>query len=397
MSDLGWVVPAAIALLGVALLVAAIAIAVRLSRRSPRARAAASRSVSDSADALLRLDDAVNELDLAFRAADAVDVIDEPTELRRARAAALRARDRAFAEVSRLQDDTGLAARRRDEARRLGTQLDGQLERVARTRRQLDEWARTHRTGPELLAAARRRRDEVLETTGDPEQLLAVLRDRFAPEDRDDAETAGRAASDALRDADLALQRAASEPDGRDLFDATAALARAERQVRAVEDAHRIALQAAENAAAEVTAARAEIEAATEVATLRPTEAAPDAAEHLRAAARDLEAAAAVAAQRPRRAIAIVARVRERRDQTLSDAMTPRQRLEAARAALPGTLACARAALAVADARDSDAPIADRLQLERARRQLASARAATDAEQALAHARAAWHAVARPT
>lgn len=395
MSELEGVAPAAIALLAAAVTVAAIVIAVRLRRRSPRARAAAAQSVSDAAEALLRLDDAVIALELAFRAADAVDAIDEPTELRRARAAALRTRDRGFADLSRLETDTGLAVRRRDEARRLHAQLDDQSERVARTRTQLEEWARTHRSAAALLAAARGRRARLIETTGDPEPLLFVLRERFAPEDRDDAEAAGRAASDALRDADDAIERAASEPDGRHLFDASAALARAERQLRAVEDAHRVAMQAAENAATEITAARAEIAAATQLASRRPAEAAPDAAERLDAAARDLEAAATDTARRPRRAIAIVARVRERRDEALSEAMTPRQRLEAARAALPGTLACARAALAIADARDSEAPIADRLRLEDARRHLAAARAATDAEQALAHARAAWHSVSR--
>ena len=82
-----------------------------------------------------------------------------------------------------------------------------------------------------------------------------------------------------------------------------------------------------------------------------------------------------------------------------------RRRLEAARAALPGTLACARAALAAADARDAlrddvrlaasdgESRIALLLRLERARRHLAEARVATDAMTALAAARAAWAAV----
>lgn len=392
MPDLAWVVPAAIALLVAALVVGAIVVAVRFSRRSPRARAAAALAVTEAAHALLRLDDAVDELDVAFRAADAMDAADEPTDLRRSRAAAVRARDRGFADVSRLEADTGIAARRRDAARRLRVQLDEQVERVARTRTHLAEWERTHRTAAELLAATRRRRDELLETTGDPEPLLAALRDRFSTEDRDDAETAARAASGAIHDVDAALDRAAADPEGGHLAAATAALGRAERQLRAVEDAHRIALQAADNADAELAAARAEIEAATELASRRPGDAAPDAAERLRSAALDLEGAAVDAAHRPRRAIATVARVRETRDEVLADAMNPRQRLEAARAALPGTLACARAALATADARSSAAPIADRLRLEHARRHLAAARAATDAERALAEARAAWHA-----
>lgn len=393
MSELDAVIPAAVALLVAGLVVAVIVIAVRLSRRSPRARAAAAEAVTAAGDALLRLDDAVAGLDVAFRAVDAMDAADEPADLRRARAAAVRARDRGFADLSRLEADTGVAARRGDDARRLRTGFDDQTRRVERTLELLQEWARAHRTPADLLEVTRRRRDDLLETMGDPEPLVAALRDRFAREDRDDAETAARAASDALREVDDALERAASEPDGGHLVTANAALLRTERQLRAVEDAHRVALQAAENADAELAAARAEIEAATASASRRPAEAAPDALDRLRAAARDLDLAAAEAARRPRWAIATVARVRETRDDALGDAMSPRERLEAARAALPGTLACARAALAAAEARGSRAAIGERLRLEDARRQLAAARAAKDAEQALAHARAGWHAV----
>jgi len=392
-SEVDGVILAAVALLVAALVVAAIVIAVRFSRRSPRARAAAARAVTAAGDALLRLDDAVARLDVAFRAVDAMDAADEPADLRRARAAAVRARDRGFSDLARLEGDTGVAARRGDDAGRLRTGFDDQTRRVERTLEQLQEWARAHRTPADLLNLTRRRRDDLLEAMGDPEPLVAALRDRFAREDRDDAETAARAASDALREVDDALERAASAPDGAHLVAATAALLRAERQLRAVEDAHRIALQAAENADAELAAARAEIEAATASASRRPAEAAPDALDRLRAAAQDLDLAAAQAARRPRWAIATVARVRETRDDTLADAMSPRERLEAARAALPGTLACARAALAAAEARGSTAAIGERLRLEDAHRQLAAARAATDAEQALAHARAGWHAV----
>ncbi|WP_150954205.1 hypothetical protein [Microbacterium testaceum] len=395
MSELDGVVPAVVALLALALVVAVIVIAVRVSRRSPRARAAAAQAVGQASEALLRLDDAVDELDAAFRTADAVDAADEPTDLRRARAAALRARDRGFAEVSRLEADTGVAAVRRDDARRLRAGLDQQLDRVTRARAQLDEWARAHRPAPALLTAARRRRDELLATMGDPEPLVAALRARFAAEDRDDAETAALAASEAIRDADAAIERASVAPEGDHLTAATAALARVERQLRAVEDAHRITLQAAENAPAELAAARGEIDAAIELASSRSPETRPEAVERLRSASRDLEAATADAAARPRRAITVVARARQVRDEVLSDSASPRQRVEAARAALPGTLACARAALAAADARDTAGPIADRLRREHARRELAAARAATDAEQALAHARAAWHAVSR--
>ncbi|MBB3157527.1 hypothetical protein FHS07_001211 [Microbacterium proteolyticum] len=413
MPDLAWAVPAAIALVAAALVVAIVVIAVRVHRRSSRARAAAGRAVSGAASALLALDDDVDDLDLAFEAADALDADDVPTELRRARTTAHRARDRGFGDLLVLEDYTGVAARRRDQARRLREGLDAQREQVSAVRARLADWQREHRSPAGLLAAARHRRDDLVAMSGDPEPLVDALRARFDDADWSEAAVAASRARRALADADDALGRAETDADGDHVVRATAELRRAARHLREVEDGHRVALQAAGNAEAEVAAARAEIDEAIHVATSRPEACPPGAADRLRAAADELNDAAAAASRRPREAVATVARVREERDAILGDAVSMRRRVEAARTALPGTLACARAALAAAEtasatadekrvearieARGDAAPEVDRitrrLRVERARRHLAEARAATDATQALTAARAAWSAL----
>lgn len=393
MSDIDGAVPALVALIFAAVAVAIVVFVVRTIRRSAKTRAAADAAVAEAADALLRLDDAVVELDVAFEAADADDSGDAPTELRRARTSAHRARDRGFVDVSDLDDASLIPATRRDLARRTRAGLEGQLARTSDTRARLAEWVRAHRSTDRLAAAVRERRQAVVAAAGDPEPLLDALRHRFDRSDWAEAEASAAAASAALSEADDALSAAA---DDEALLRATREIRRAARHLRAVEDAHRIAFQAAENAGAELAAARAELDDAVQIATTRGGQCAPDALDRLRAAREDLERAAAEAGGRPREAIVAVARARELRDEMIGDAVSPRLRLEAARAALPGTLACARAALAQADTRDEVRPIADRLRLERARRELAASRAATDAGRALADARAAWHAVPPP-
>lgn len=385
--------PIGIVLVAALVVAAAVVIAVRAHRRSPRARAAADDAVAHAAEALVRLDDAVEGLDVAFEAVDALDAPDAPTELRRARTAAHRARDRGFADVSALDDRSAVPARRRDDARRVAQDLDASRARVDALQVRLDEWTAASRSPAALRDAAKARRDDIVAATGDPEPLLAALRQRFDAPDWIDAQRAADAAAASLSVADAALHDADADPSLENLRRAIAALRRAARHGRAVEDAHRIAFQAADNADDELAAARDELDAALAIIAARPAQCAPSAGETVREAVRELDTAAAAAARRPREAVATVAHVREVRDRALGEAANARQRLEAARAALPGTLACARAALAAADARDDAPIIEDRLRLERAREKLAAARAATDAEEALANARAAWHAI----
>lgn len=395
MSDVAWAVPTALGIVGALLVTLVVVLVVRSRRRSPRAEAAADAARVAAADALLRLDDAATDLDIAFEAADALTDGDSTSALRRARAAALRARDRGFAEIAALAVSTTIPARKRVAAEALLTQFESHLQSIAETRTALADWAQTHGTAAGRVTAARARRDEVVRTAGDPAPLIATLHERFAADDWTNAADAADAAATALAEADAALDEAesahgAAETD-RLVHRATDAVRRAARHLRAVEDAHRIALQAADNAAAELAAAREELAAAVEIAEARPTECALDAADRLRAAMRDLDAATDEADRRPHTAIETVARVRELRDDVLGEAPGPRRVLEAARAALPGTLACARAALAAAEARD-DRSIEARLRRDSARRELAAARAATDAGVALTNARAAWRA-----
>ena len=395
MSDVTWAVPTALAIVGALLVTLVIVLVVRSRRRSPRAEAAADAARAAAAEALLRLDDAATDLDIAFEAADALTDGDSTSALRRARAAALRARDRGFADIAALAVSTTIPARRHVAAEALRAQFESHLQSIAETRTALADWAQTHGTAAGRVTAARARRDEVVRTAGDPAPLIATLHARFAEDDWTNAADAADAAATALAEADAALDEAESahgtaETD-RLVHRATDAVRRAARHLRAVEDAHRIALQAADNAAAELAAAREELIAAVEIAEARPTECAPEAADRLREAMRDLDAATDEADRRPHTAIETVARVRELRDDVLGDAPGPRRVLEAARAALPGTLACARAALAAAEARD-DRSIEARLRRDSARRELAAARAATDAGVALTNARAAWRA-----
>ncbi|MDQ1123909.1 hypothetical protein [Microbacterium trichothecenolyticum] len=397
MTEIGWALPAAIALTGVLAIAAIIVLIVRVRRRTPQAQATAARAVDEAEAALLRLDDAANDLDLAFDAADALPTGDAPADLRRARASALRARDRAFVDVASLRAATVVPTKRRADAERLRAVLEAHLGRIEATREPLEAWSRRHRGPAELIDAARRRRDETVETAGDPGPLVRALSDRFDDEDWRDAAFSARAGIDALAEADAEIALATAHLADTDAVafhvrrcvDATR---RAGRHLHALEDAHRIALQAADNVAAELSAARTELRAATEVATARPEACAPDAAARLREAAHDLEAVSTRADRHPRASVETVARAREMRDELVGEAVSARTRLELARAALPGTLACARAALATAEARTEPLPIDARLRLDAARRELAAARTAIDPAQALANARAAWHA-----
>ncbi|WP_022879969.1 hypothetical protein, partial [Microbacterium sp. B19] len=331
MSDFSWALPASIALLAALVIAGVVTLVVRARRRSPRAAAAAADARSAAEAALARLDDAVNDLDVAFEAA----VADEaPADLRRGLAAALRGRDRGFEEVAALATSTRIPAQRRTDAVRLRDDLERRRTAVEQTRERLSDWSRAHGSIASRIAAVRARREEIARTSGDPARLVAEARPRFDAEEWTDADRAERGARAALARADAALKAPDADP-----FEASLALRRADRLFRAVEDAHRFVLQAAENATAEVSAAEAEIASALELAEARSGEVAPDAVERLRVAAADLRAASV---RRPSAAIEVVARVREVRDEVLGEAPSARQRLEAARAALPGTLACAR-------------------------------------------------------
>ncbi|MFI2757162.1 hypothetical protein, partial [Streptococcus suis] len=87
--------------------------------------------------------DAVNELDVAFEAADAGEA---PADLRRALAAALRGRDRGFEEVAALATSTRIPAQRRADAVRLWDDLERRRTQVEQTRERLSDWTGAHGT-----------------------------------------------------------------------------------------------------------------------------------------------------------------------------------------------------------------------------------------------------------
>ncbi|MEX0153568.1 hypothetical protein [Microbacterium sp. LMI1-1-1.1] len=368
MAELPWLVPLGIGLVAVLFAAALTILVVRLSRRSPRAREAARAARREAETALLRLDDAVDDLDIAVEASGAL--IDGPDELRRARAAAARTRDRGYTEVAALRAPNRIPAEVRADAVRIRGRLSDAVARVERTRADLDSWADAHRPLADRLAAARARLDETLAATGDPAPLQEALRRRFDVEDIADAESAARQAADARAAADDAL--AAGEADSP--HRATRATRVLARSLRGIEEMHRSALQAAENVEREIATVRVEL-------TGRPD---------LADAAGAVDRAAETATRRPRAAIAAVARARERMDAAPLGSLTTRQRIEAARAALPGTLACARTALTAAETAADGGPLDARLRRQQARRELAAARAATDPVSALVAARAAW-------
>ncbi|ODU52208.1 MAG: hypothetical protein ABT07_01385 [Microbacterium sp. SCN 70-10] len=262
MSDISWALPASIALLAALLIAGGVVVVVRARRRSPRAAAVAAAARSAAEAALLRLDDDATELDVAFEAADALTGDDTPTDLRRSRAAVLRGRDRGFAEVAALATSTRLPAQRRVDAVRLRDDLERRIAATGDARDRLAAWARTHGSVTSRVVAARARRAEIARTSGDPARLVAEARSRFDETEWADADRADREARAALAHADAALDAADAvidDPATADarVLEASIALRRAGRLLRAVEDAHRIVLQAAESNGGQIDTATA--------------------------------------------------------------------------------------------------------------------------------------------
>lgn len=391
MTDLPLLFPLGIGVVAALFAAAVTVLAVRVLRRSAGARRAASAARVAAEDALSRLDDAVDDVESAFEASDAFTG-DVTPDLRRARGSLTRARDRGFTEVAALGSPGRVPADVRTDAVRIRARLDSALADAERTRASLQTWAAVHRPAADRIAAARTRLAAAREIAGDPATLIDGLARRFAPEDWADAAAAADSATDAFARAATALDAATTDVDDVDarLTEAATETRAAQRHVRAFEDAYRATMQAADNAAAEVAAVRAELTEARGLVAARPDTAVRDADKRLRQAGETLEAIARDGDRRPRAAVEAVARIRRDVDLALADARSPRQRLEAARAALPGTLACARGALSAADGRADRGSVSTRLHRERARTRLAAARAATDPVSALAIARAAW-------
>jgi len=394
---LGWLVPAVV-VFGVAALATGVTVwAVRRARRSPGARSRAEAARIEAGSVLVRLDDAVAELDLEVSLSDALYGGTAPAELRRARMTAQHARDRSFAEYGALTDDPPPPAEAVQRARSVTRHAEEALAVVERARSDYGVWLRTQEAAGTQVDALRARATSLQAAIGDPDALVAELRERYdEPEWRPAADAADRALV-ALRTATARLDAADAVRDDPtrsalpDLAEAERALRAAQEEARILEESHRLVSQAALALPGELDAARAEIRRARAAREGLPPEAAARLGDGVREAQEALDRLEPAAARRPTDTVARLARLRDRLDLAIGDARTAQERLNGARSALPGTLAAARSALARAEesvARPGTGPDA-RVRLASARDDLARARRATDPVEALDVARRA--------
>lgn len=395
---LGWLVPAAIVVAAAAIIVGVLIWSVRRSRRSPRARDAAQAARAKAGSALVRLDDAVESLDLEVGLSGALHGPDASGALRRARMTAQHVRDEALAQYEALSDPGMLPAHVQRRSTRIEQRVTDALAVIGRARADHDRWVTANVPANEQIAAARRRLAELRQGMGEPAALVRELSARFDPSEWQDAAAAADDAVAATAEAERRLDVAAAIASNSaqtarpELAAAERALRRAHDDARALEETHRVALQAAEALPAEFEVITAALRQAGETARRRLE---PDAAGRLADEVRVLESSVAAlrtdAARRPTATVAAIARLRDRLDAAIGDARTPQQRMRDARTALAVTLAAARGAVAHAEASVSGARSgADaRARLAAAEHELAAARTSTDPVAALEAARRA--------
>lgn len=394
---LGWLVPAAI-VFGVTVIAIAVSVwAIRRSRRSPRARAAAEEARVSAGTTLVRLDDAVAELDLEVGLSGALYGGGAPVSLRRARLTGQHVRDESFDEYRRISAPDAVPDDVRRSSARIDRRANEALRVMAAARAEHDAWVRANVSASSQVAAAQERLDRLREGMGDPAALVAELSSRFAEDEWRDA---SRAAHSALEEADEAARllgeaaQHAADPSRSALAELGAAersLRQAEADARILEESHRLVMQAAQAVPGEIEAARTALrQAGVTREHLEPADADRLGGE-LRALHSELDAIEADAARRPSRTVDRIARLRDRLDLALGDARTAQQRLRGARTALPGTLAAARSAIAQAEASvvHTRAGADARARLISSQRELAAARQAQDPVAALDAARRA--------
>lgn len=408
-------VPSAIVFGVTGLVVVAIVLVVRATRRGSRARAAAEAERSIAGGMLVRLDAAVEELELEAGFSSTLADPAHAAPLRRARMAAQHARDEAFDDYralseadSETESKTSVPERRRL-AHRITQRAERALEAITVARAAHAAWLQSTVDAPAQVAAVRSRFVAISTQLGDPAALVAELASRVDETEWAEAAAFASATKAALAEADRALtaaevlaERARVDPSVPllpSLARAEAALRRAQSTARALDESHRLALQASAGAAGELLAARAAVEDARSVwqqLTSTDNDASPEAAQRLGDEIRDAEASitrlAADVTRRPVATVNELAHVRARLDTAQGDARTAQQRLRGARSALPGTLAAARGALARAEAAVASAPRANaesRVRLAAAAEELTRARQGADPVESLDAARRA--------
>lgn len=394
-SILPWLVPAVVVFGGAAALSVLAIWLLRRRRRSPAARARAEAERAAAGADLVRLDDAIAELDLELGLSGALYDGSAPDGLRRARMTATHARDASFAQLLELTPET-----HPDEIVRVARGIlsrTGQAREAVRIgRAEHATWMSANVSATTQIEAAHARARVIGAELGDPGELLAALAESYDPSEWAEARRDAALAMDALGDAEE-LIRAAEQRADDPTRSALPALADAERALRAAqaasrrfEEHSRLVADAAAAVSGEVDDAREALRQALAVrASLEPA-----ASERLGAEIREISEELTVlgrdAAQRPTAAVTGIVRLRERLDLALGDARTAQQRLRGARSALPGALAVARDAVARGEARMGGAGVDARARLESARRELAAARSAADPVGALDAARRAF-------
>lgn len=394
-----------------ALLAVAAVVAVRALRRTPRARAAADAERDLAGTALVRLDAAVEELDLEVAFSSALVDPAQAAPLRRARMVAQHARDDAFDEYRALSEapvDVVPSEIRRI-AQRIVQRSEQAIDGIADARAAHAAWVTRTMDAGAQVAGVRTRFTEVRTALGDPDALIAELATRVDESEWTEPAALAARTRAALVEAERTIGEAeesargsridASVPVHALLGRAEAALRRAQAAARALDESHRLARQAAAGVAGELIAARAGVREAQHVHTQLTEQSAdpdPDAAEQLGEAIAEAEASIARlepdAHRRPVATVNELARVRTRLDCAQGDARSAQQRLRGARSALPGTLAAARNAVAHAEAAVTAAPNpgADALvRLAAASEALSAARQHTDPVESLDNARRA--------
>ncbi|WP_309069341.1 hypothetical protein [Microbacterium sp.] len=397
LDPLTWIIPALVVFGSAAVLALAVAAAVRHARRGPGARRRAADAVERTGVALVQLDDAIDELELEVGLSGALYGGGAPASLRRARMTAQHTRDDAFATYRALTDPDAPPLAVERASRDLVRRIERAMTSIETARREHQSWIDAHVSAADQISAAERHLADLRSRMGDPDALLRELAQRAERDEWIDAVRAAGAARAAIADAEahIAAARAEAADPSRsaldDLSAAERALRNADAASRALEETHRLVIQAGLAVSDELSAAHGAIRSATAIRSALPADASDRLGEEIRRASAELARIAPIAARRPVSANEAIARVRERLDAALADARTAQQRQRGARSALPGTLAAARSAVHRAEAAlpRQAAQLDARVRLDAARQELAEARQMQDPVAALDAARRA--------
>lgn len=393
----GWLIPAVIVFGVAAVAVSGAVWAVRRARRSPRAMARAQSERERAGAVLVRLDDAVADLDLEVGLSGALYGGGAPTSLRRAKLTAQHVRDDSFELYRAISGPDSSPADIERGAARIERRTTQALAAVASARTEHARWVAANVSAADQIAAAQQRLAQLRASMGDPAALVSDLSSRFADDEWATASRAAHSAVTETAEADRLLHAAAEEAADPSksalspLADAERALRQAETEARLLEEHHRLVTHAEAAVPGELAAARTALrQAMTTRDHLEPDDAARLGAE-LRVIESELAALEPDAGRRPTRTVESIARLRDRLDLAVGDARTAQQRLRGARTALPGTLATARSVLVEAEASigHAQAGVDARSRLLSAHAELARARQSADPVAALDAARRA--------